>query len=263
MSFCENCGAKLPDFEVKFCRKCGAPVGSRENTEGSPLDESYTESVPVCRKCGALLVDGKCPSCSWEAPRPENMIYDSMEDQFRSRFIDPKERLLGVLGNSYLKSFLANGSVSKGVAVLTDKRVYFAGTSYEMKGSISKAIKVKKSAIADLCDITGTEIVYKGNIIPLIIAILSILGVLLGIDSLIDDYDEQFGWMVLILSLLTGIISFYTYLKKRVHTININYGGGGISYDLSWYRSGEVDQFRRALHLAKDAANDERYGKDT
>lgn len=75
MIFCPKCGEKQNSDNVKFCKKCGAPIKPKENafaapempqTEESSFDHSntsFTASDPVCPKCGRTLTGGFCPNC--------------------------------------------------------------------------------------------------------------------------------------------------------------------------------------------------------
>ena len=81
----------------------------------------------LCTKCGAELIDGVCPKCT-----QEQETSDKKDEKFKRFFMNPKEKLVTTLGNTYIQNFLNNGSLGKGFSVVSDKRVYFQGTTYEM-----------------------------------------------------------------------------------------------------------------------------------
>lgn len=102
-----------------------------------------------CTQCGAELISGACPKCS-QARQVDNA------EKFKQFFMNPKENFVCSLGNGYIQNFLANGSVGNGFAVVSDKRVYFNGKTYEVHNSRLKA--TSESRTVDLKDVTGTGV---------------------------------------------------------------------------------------------------------
>lgn len=109
----------------------------------------------LCEKCGTELIDGVCPKCV----QNEENIESRYEGKLKTIFSSPNEKLVTVLGNSYIENFLQNGSVKNGFVVVSDKRVYFQGNnyyiSYDEDGEQS-IIQNKQSRMVDLKDVTGT-----------------------------------------------------------------------------------------------------------
>ncbi len=70
--------------------------------------------------------------------------------------MNPKEQFVCALGNGYIQNYLAGGFVGKGFAVVSDKRVYFNGKTYEVRSSRLKA--TSESRTVDLKDVTGTGV---------------------------------------------------------------------------------------------------------
>ncbi len=109
----------------------------------------------LCEKCGTELIDGVCPKCV----QNEENIESRYEGKLKTIFSSPNEKLVTVLGNSYIENFLQNGSVKKGFVVVSDERVYFQGNnyyiSYDEEGEQS-IIQNKQSRMVDLKDVTGT-----------------------------------------------------------------------------------------------------------
>ena len=81
----------------------------------------------LCVKCGTELIDGVCPKCT-----QEQSTSNRQDEKFKRFFMNPKEKLVTTLGNTYIQNFLNNGSVRNGFSVVSDKRVYFQGTTYEL-----------------------------------------------------------------------------------------------------------------------------------
>ena len=91
-----------------------------------------------------------------EAIRQETVSDEFIEKKFRSFFVSPKEKFVCSLGNGYIQNFIANGFVNKGFAVVSDKRVYFNGKTYEVRNTRLKALS--ESRTVDLKDVTGTGV---------------------------------------------------------------------------------------------------------
>lgn len=102
-----------------------------------------------CGKCGTELIDGVCPKCINEEDTSEK----SKDEKFQSIFLSPNEKMVTVLGNSYFQNFLKMGNINKGFVIVSDIRVYFRGTSYEIGDG--EIIQLKQSQVVDLQDITG------------------------------------------------------------------------------------------------------------
>lgn len=134
-----------------------------------------------CEKCGAKLIDGVCPQCVHE----KNAVGIQKYDRFKKFFLSPNEQMVTILGNSYLQTFLSNGKTRNGFAVVSNKRAYFRGTSYNVvvgKKGKTKLIRNHQSRTIDLQDITGVGFdSYSepswilGMIIPLITFVILII----------------------------------------------------------------------------------------
>lgn len=138
-----------------------------------------------CTKCGSELVDGACPKCS-QAQQADNA------ERFKQFFMNPKEQFVCALGNGYIQNFLANGSVGKGFAVVSDKRVYFNGKTYEVHNSRLKA--TSESRTVDLKDVTGTgvrAIIYPLLKIFAIISVVAMLVISIGAAITYDIFDVE------------------------------------------------------------------------
>lgn len=134
-----------------------------------------------CKKCGTELIDGVCPKCVQSSAETGNKY----EGKFKKLFMSPNEKLVAVLGNSYIENFFQNGSVKNGFAVVSDKRAYFQGNNYyishDAKGR-TKIVKNKQSRTVDLKDVTGTGTDSYANKAWLI---LGCVGVVLAVALII------------------------------------------------------------------------------
>ena len=91
-------------------------------------------------------------------------------NKFSQLFASPAEKFICVLGNSYTENFLANGTLSTGFAVLSDKRVYFKGVCFSRDGGGGWA-KTQEERIVDIKDVTGTGFIHGKSLSLLLCAI--------------------------------------------------------------------------------------------
>lgn len=211
-----------------------------------------------CTKCGTELIDGVCPKCT-QAQATGNQ----KDERFKQFFMNPKERLVTTLGNTYIQKFLNNGSLEKGFAVVSDKRVYFQGTTYEMltkNNGRKRVIKTKRSRTVDLKDVTGTGYDSYSNFLAKIIScILFIVGGFWWIyESVISHMHglEDFA-LLLILLCTPGLVALAIYYRSKVNLIAIQFAGGEIAFDIRWFPEQEIADFQKQLRLAKDKAIEE------
>lgn len=127
-----------------------------------------------CTKCGTELVDGACPKCS-------QVQLNRTTEKFKHFFMNPKEQFVCALGNGYIQNYLAGGFVGKGFAVVSDKRVYFNGKTYEVHNSRLKA--TSESRTVDLKDVTGTGV--RAIKYPLLWIVAAAIGVMLLIAAIL------------------------------------------------------------------------------
>lgn len=193
-----------------------------------------------CEKCGTQLVDNICPRCV----QFEQMPVNAHEDRFRSFFLSPDEKMVAVLGNSYLENFFKSGTIKNGYAVVSDKRVYFQGKQYCVDGE-GNVEETYNSRVVDVRDVTGTgfdhyvDDGYKYRAI--------VFGVFMGI-SIVSMI------LILLAPIFLGLLiySIYKYYQSKITVILIQYAGGEIGFDVNWFHQQEIDLFQKQLRLAKD-----------
>lgn len=201
-----------------------------------------------CEKCGAELIDGVCPKCV----QSENVQAGKLETKFKGFFMSPQEKMVTVLGDSYLENFLQNGSVRKGFAVASDKRVYFQGKKYYINeaGDIEETYN---SRIVDLRDVTGTgfdSYVDKSWIFHGII--MGIIFFFMCCVSFADEPWEKGPLIIAAFFLCATLYCFFQYQRSKLSLIVIQYAGGEIGFDLKWFQNQEIELFQKQLRLAKD-----------
>lgn len=175
-----------------------------------------------------------------------NFNYPYYLSQF---FVNKNERLISILGNSYIQNFISTGILSKGFSFITDKRVYFQGKSYNVFYNNSgnpKIVKNSRSQIVDLKDVTGTEIKHFNPIHYLIIAIIFFIGLIFTLSFGRNFYIYGYYIIPIILAYV------FLYFKNKISLISIQYAGGEIAFDIRWFSQNEIDNFQKQLRLAKD-----------
>lgn len=178
-----------------------------------------------------------------------------------SFFVDPAETPTAELGSGFIQSYLGSGTISKGFVVATQRRAYFKGKSYckDLKGNWKKQMQEKT---VDLKDITGTGYTSIRNVGFLIATIVSalwdfVIMPLIGLASGASIQNDPKGFILNILTFLPiVIVCVLLYLFKRSTLFAIEFAGGNISFNTSWYGKEEVDNFQKNLRKAMAAIKD-------
>ena len=214
--------------------------------------------MKACQKCGWQDAEADiCIKCGFgmfkilDSASSEELEQMSVENKLSKFFMEPTEKFICALGNSFLKNFLLNGSINYGFAAVSDKRVYFKGSCFAAHGKGYKLTQEER--IVDVKDITGTGYTritpfkLHKQIVPISLVTLLI--------SLPFMFFVAGGGFVVILFFLGNIIfNLLYFLLHRINVFEIQYAGGKIAFDSNWYDKAEVDDFQRQIRLAKDKA---------
>lgn len=67
MTYCINCGQKLPE-EANFCSNCGKPINNSLNNNESQRKTVFDGTIHKCPNCGDIIdpLETKCNSCGYE-----------------------------------------------------------------------------------------------------------------------------------------------------------------------------------------------------
>lgn len=210
------------------------------------------KSGVFCEKCGAKLIDGVCPQCVNES----KAVRKQKDDKFRSFFLAPNEKMVTVLGNSYLQTFLNNGDIRKGFAIVSNKRAYFRGTSYnvtEDKKGKRHLIRTHQSRVVDLRDITGVGFDSYSDEKWIILSFLPVLFLMFfGLLSTVGRSSKNSLTFILFICLLGVVYCWYRYFKSQRTCVIIQHAGGAIAFDKNWYTDDEIEQFQQLILIAKD-----------
>lgn len=203
-----------------------------------------------CQKCGTAYQGGTCPVCQ-----------KNIGNKFNNLFVEPDERLEGVLGNNAAKTFISTGVLGNGFAVFTNKRMYFKGKCYTRKGK--GFFKNMEERIVDLSDVTGTGFVHNQNLITKILFyIMAILFGILGLNPLFwiiyfATGEKWAFYLALALPLPIPLLFYYLYKAFNYSLFEVSYAGGGIGFDLHWISKSEAAEFQKKLQAAKSRLKSE------
>ena len=182
---------------------------------------------------------------------------------YGGKFCSPEEQQITTIGTGYVANFLSGeiiseGTVEKGGATLTNKRLYYSGQTFETAGLVI----TKKQQIVNVRDITGTGYRYYAQLTYLLYAlyvgVLSIVGFVLGTDTTTDWRGETTTTFntTFIVPAVVGVfivlLLIVIYFVKRKTLFVIEYAGGFISFDVKWFSIAEQDNFIRNIQLVKD-----------
>lgn len=104
-------------------------------------------------------------------------LNDSQTKRFAAYFVSGDEKYISSLGNGYILSYLANGSLSNGFAVVSNRRVYFRGSCFSGQGK--SLHRTDEERTVDIKDVTGSGFIYKryiGTLLGLLVALFALLG---------------------------------------------------------------------------------------
>lgn len=160
------------------CNKCGTKV---------------TRKDQVCPNCGAHIIRKKKNQKDISEVQ-EYKLKDKEIEKLSQSFASRDEKYIASLGNGYIMNYLTNGSMSKGFAFITDKRVYFKGSC--LSGTGKNLVKTNEERTVDVKNITGSGFIYQRYLGILIALFISLLASLAGaiVSVLLSHYvsNEQY-----------------------------------------------------------------------
>lgn len=209
-----------------------------------------------CKKCGAELIDGICPNCVQSETEKEG------DKRFQKFFMSPNEKTIAVLGKAYSEAYLQKGKCPGGFAVVSDKRLYFFGRSYDICNNLfgqKGPRENKQSKTIDLKDVTGTgDSLYRPSrwlVLSIVHAFLIIICLIVGS---VQPETETLAWIWVISHLFAVVffvfmlIYFIVHKTTKFHMLTFQYNGGEIAFDIADFPAPEIAFFQRQLRLAKD-----------
>ncbi len=206
---CNKCGTKVTRKD-QVCPNCGAEV--EKSTKKSRIYLGLIAGIILVLSiaifkfnalivlsilaivCVAVLINKKILNLRKQNKNGKNIEEHDFSDEelkkFSEYFVSKNEKYISSLGNGYIMNFFANGSLKRGFAIVSDKRVYFRGSCFSGQGKTLK--KTDEERTVDIKDVTGSGFVYHryiGVLIALFTAILTLLG---GIGG--SAIGAMFSW---------------------------------------------------------------------
>ncbi len=228
--YCPNCKA---EFNGMFCPNCGYSTQTHEVAQGYTHANQYGATQNY-------------------VPQQQNGTYQYYQNTQNSNnddiVFDNNEKIISVLGNNFLQTFISTGTLGKGFALLSDKRIYFKGKCLTRVGS--RWITSKEERAVNIEDITGTGFTLISQIYLLPLAAFFILS---GMSMMLDEDTIPLGVILFFLSILCICTYFIT--KKTI--FEINYPGGGIAFNLKLIKKTEAKEFQKKVMLMKDVKRNE------
>ena len=196
---------------------------------------------------------------------------NSATNKFSKVFASHTEKFVCALGNSLVENFLLSGTLSKGFAILSDKRVYFKGKVFTRRG---KGFTVtNEERVVDVKDVTGTGFVHQKHTSVLIFGIVALVVAAIAFLLSMPDNEWRYLWDITVsadtlqgVAVLTGAIgiaSIVMYFVSRGTLFEITFAGGAISFDTRLINQQEIQTFQRNIRLAKDAAEERQHQPST
>lgn len=167
-----------------------------------------------------------------------------------SILVDQSERIVSTIGSNYLQNFLSDGTVEKGVGILTQKRFYYKGKNFSGAGKDTKS--ATEEGIVSIEDITFTKFTHFRHTGFLVFAILLTVAAIALLAML-----SNFTLIMATISLTAAIPFYILYFVKRQTLFLVAFSGGGFAFDIRWYPISDIRDFQRQLHLLKDHRKEE------
>ena len=219
---------------------------------------AFTENVPIPSKASSPVINSVEPVTGQER--------DAIVAKFSSVFASPSERFVCVLGNNFAESYIANGTLSSGFAILSDKRVYFKGMCFSKVGT--KLTATNEERIVDVKDVTGTGFTHYSPVGLFLIGLFSLIGAFAaGVwTSYIKEVQRGDNTLAMLLTILlaavaVGFIVVYFLMRKAL--FEISFAGGAIAFNVAIIGMKEAHTFQRNIRLVKDAYEEQREARQT
>lgn len=193
---CNKCGTKVTRKD-QICPHCGAEV--EKSTKKSRIYFGIIAGIILVLSiaifkfnalivlsilaivCVAILINKKILNLRKQNKKGKNIEEHDFSDEelkkFSEYFVSKNEKYISSLGNGYIMNFFTNGSLKRGFAIVSDKRVYFRGSCFSGQGKTLK--KTDEERTVDIKDVTGSGFIYHryiGVLIALFTAVITLLG---------------------------------------------------------------------------------------
>jgi dimeric dUTPase (all-alpha-NTP-PPase superfamily) len=170
-----------------------------------------------------------------------------METDYSSLFHSNDEVFVASMGNSYIKSILANQGLSNTGLVLSNKRLYQFGKVYEIRNDGHGFNYQSGRKVIDLENITGVS--YKNVFQPYIL----IIGFAFAAIFFLIGYSNHDSKVAMsIFGTLSMIIGLIIYFNFKATFLLIEYNGGAMSLPTKFYGTNELNEFQQLISKEKE-----------
>lgn len=165
--------------------------------------------------------------------------------------------ILGGITNSTLNTL---NNISKTFGIVTDKRVYCFGKTYESINGRIKSAKGRK--VINIEDITGTSIIKARKPWMLLTSIITTICWLLAMIIDLARFEFDFEWyferggFTSLLPLIVPIVFVVLFVVSRTNHISIEYAGGSIRLQTYMESEASIENFQNTIIQLKDSIKD-------
>lgn len=179
--------------------------------------------------------------------------------ELANQLVHSKDEIIRiVLGQEYLQSIMTGSGFEKGSIVLTDRRVYQVGKAYYRTPKGMK--KLKSNTTLDISDVTGVTVEVISDFrrwLAIIFGVLFLAYIMLEMGEDLGDILEDAPYIAFMF-LIPFAQAFYAYIKyKPKKYLLIQYAGGTIAFEHTWYSESDINAFQKAVFEEKDRIKSE------
>lgn len=161
-------------------------------------------------------------------------------------FHNSKEQVKGILGESYLPSFISGEGISRSSMVLSDRRIYQMGKAYQIKNTGGGLRLTKSKNVVPLSAVTGTSVTTRTYTMLLILGILFLLIGVVLLPAI--EASGGFGGLMMVL----GVVFIIAAFVKKEQIFEVDYKGGSVQVPCKWFSNADIEAFQKAISLEID-----------
>lgn len=262
--FCPNCGRAFrnDNESSKHCSHCGNEINKENDINiqdtAAKLFNKVRSNIDKEQLKGAVsniqskLEEGKTiiqeRLDEGKARQDEKVVKAQNKQELKQQknFVSPDERVLATLGSGYAQNVLLGTDTKKGVATLTQKRIYYKGKSFAAGETLKSISSFTEEIIVPLEDISLTKFIHRRStgflIWGIIFLVCSLYCLLCPVPIIVA---------AIVLGLL-GSVCLIKYFTSRKTYFQIGFPGGRFMFDMVYYPIEDVRDFQRQIYLAKD-----------
>lgn len=262
---CSKCGKSVPHTS-KSCGWCSNPLTQMAQTQGTvncnKCGKAARAGAEFCSGCGSRFNQTEQSAQPTQAAPEQNTgtVATPTSNRFINLFASPSEKFICAIGTGYLENMIASGSLTTGHAILSDKRIYFAGTTFFRTDN--KISKMREERIIDVAEVSSAGFIHYTPFWHLIgaavfvILLFATLGAGNPRGGIWQEIVYELGGFMSIFFIGGLVVNLAMFFIKRRSLFEISFAGGSAALDMKMLNMNEIKTFQRNLCLMKDAFND-------